>query len=750
MKTIFSKFRMIALMIVLVLIGSFGVTACGGEKGKSNSGKTVTSVDQLKEHYGEIADIALAIEGVSEHSLVVDYKQEKQSYVDLMEDYVQGYNGEALLNAVLTDVISSSGLTDGVITSYLTAIKNHIIINKEAYNIFYSLYQKYDELEDQAYSKYYNSNYSDELWAEYEAYGSLRYLYRDLYRSFGVLIEMLNANALSEQILVDALASVLYGYVNSLNSFSLISTAISELLQNRAYVEQADYDKTLNALKAMFNNSKELVTTVDCNVIVKAMLNASTSEKVVDEAYYFACDLIESWGGDSTYLTEKYTQAKDSIQLLNDGFGLSNKEKKEAYVEMYGTLLTNAYEVELVYFQLDFDTITNLAEKVFIWVEDGMSTGNQMQELVDEIDVVVKDFAEKAKEAALSDGEVEDIISAAKVLNKNGLGYFAEKTIPLLGYYQQFDAHVINSIAKEDISSLLYLFIKEFNFDYDGYGWETIDKIESQLGVLSLTVGAKTLYNAYNSFNNKSKFESAFESLIGSKDLLIETLDFVESIAKKCPTNINTAVDRIYNRQSVFASMVTSKMENDMEGLGLAWAGAWQGYIEEDLKDAYDSFVEYIIPVFEVIELYSGEDYTFCIPESSELEDVIDCYINGGDWFEMEAAKGTYKFSYSYCYDYDMGQYVYFYAGKDGFTEDSLIVELKDGGQIIITDKFYSGDTLTFNGEWMYDGYDLDLFIDSSDFPYRSYGRIYDACEMRLTAYVESASTTVYFYLEKV
>lgn len=564
------RIKLIALTLVLIICGAFCLTACG----KDNS--TVNSIDDARSHYGEIADIMLATMQIEEDDQFHAYYKEQVE--DLMEElYTSNFD---ILDPFIEDVVGQSQIKNSYVSSYLKAVKEFIVALTELNDTTVSLHAKYllefEELKEL-------ENRTTQQTKRMNAYEKISQACGELFDTYFVDDEGLMG---MEYVFF---APILAGVP------SVILSSQAVFSNQRNYLKTSEYQTLTEQLQEIYQLGEKIVDLYDYSASLKILFNLVLNEPLMNLIYTTIQDGVE--GTDyAQSVGDSIKEIKNSVsQLKQDLQG----DKKQAYIDLMSLIVNNSYDYSTsAYYGYDYQTLVSLLENYAD--KDYAEASSDIADLLD-------DIGENIKDSALSQKEAEKIVSYAKILDKTGLGFYAEKYASFYAYSQEFVGQVLQSANATDIEAMLRAGLLE-------------DDSDPQVGGLNIAIISRTLANGYESWDNKSEFLQSWKQAMGAdrESLLTGTVGTLKSIGQLCPTNSVKALEDILYGENVIDTKV---LKINLWAIG----GVWKvnDFLFEDLMEAYTEVINYFTPMLDSLESVLGEEYIEQIKSNIPTTDAL-------------------------------------------------------------------------------------------------------------------------------
>ncbi len=508
----------------------------------------IVSSEQIKGQYSKVAELVLTARRIDENG--EGYHIEKAQIENQIENKISAL-GSTFLDDLVAEVLGVSGVKNSYLSKYLSATKNYLI----------NTYQTVDLLNG--------------LTVKYPVMKSLAELAQELHPEFELQEDMLG------QVTAYALSLPMICLTDS----SLISSAIDELVYYKGTLTGAEYNSTINALEKLYQAGKTLASTANIELLVKITINFALSDK--------------SFSGVYAKLSAERKLGVDQVlnTLVND-FGLQDQAKKQAYIDFVGVIFANEYQTQVnTTYANSFDDILDIAE----------SYANEDEEYFNLFTKSLNKRGNALYRGAFSIAEREKLISASKILDRQGLGYFVEKYLPLYATVQELVGVLLNEIEQDDLILAVYLSQLYLNIDEMEYTETQKNKVKSQTETLAKIVMAKVIINAYDEYSGKSELKNAFTKAFGSESLLNLTQNGLREIASYYPSNAQSTIFSIMQANDPLNQSVCESVNGSFALLVLIWGTA--DYVQEGFIEAKETIVEYFSPVLDLIEIFGYGEY---------------------------------------------------------------------------------------------------------------------------------------------
>lgn len=525
------KLRAIALALIVLLLSAFCLTACD-----KKTESAISSGDQITGHYGEVAQIVLTAKGVESSSQ--EYSTEKNLVQTQIENKVS-LLGQTYLDDLVLEVIGSSGVKNSYITKYLQCVDNYLIKNiavQKALNSLATKYPTITELTELAKDFDYEFNLQEDLISQVVGYA--------LGAPIIALTEVISINGVIEQLVI-----------------------------NKTAITSEDYNSIIQALEQLYSAGKTLVSASDISLLVNIAINFALSDK--------------SYAGVYNLLPLEYQQSLDQvINTLKTDFNLTDANKKQAYIDFVTIILENNFNMQVdSTYASDISQMINLAESYIVM-------GDEYFELVAKS---LNEQGEILSSGVINSKQREKLINATKILDRNGIGYFTDKYLPLYTSSQAFIGQILKQISAQDLQSLLYL--GAFYSQIDEFGLTEIQKEQftEQIQVISQIILANAIISGYNE-TNKTEFTNAFVKAFGSDSLLNLSVYHIGEIAKLYSQNTLLQVISLLQGELPLSQAVIDSVNSSFAFLLLIWGTA--DYAQEGIGEAKQEVLRYLSPIY--------------------------------------------------------------------------------------------------------------------------------------------------------
>jgi|GEM_PF-4591140 len=354
-----------------------------------------------------------------------------------------------------------------------------------------------------------------------------------------------NAKISASLVALNGFLTDYYAFVNYVSALTVKYDGVDVLVDGEIFPLAPDYDKTLpNAEEAYFLAFKDYVITIYSIIDVEKIstlvnkfsqedkteflnkydafnasmlkfINTINFKDVIGAILNFAYNYDNLGLNLSAETIAKLETLKSSLTALN----IDSDEKKNAYTVLVGfafeeTKKTIALEkcinasdlIDLINSISKFQDATTASEKATILTEIGNSLSNVM---ATEGDVVIA----MGNDTLSSSDKIKN---ACNVLDKNGLGYFVNRFLPLYANGQVFAGTLLKNFSKSDLLALLNCrsnglisdeFVKSEDPDYFSTGDEGLYRVAE--------IVCHNLQTALNNLKDKKAFINAIDLAMG-------------------------------------------------------------------------------------------------------------------------------------------------------------------------------------------------------------------------------------------
>ena len=354
-----------------------------------------------------------------------------------------------------------------------------------------------------------------------------------------------NAKISASLVALNGFLTDYYAFVNYVSALTVKYDGVDVLVDGEIFPLAPDYDKTLpNAEEAYFLAFKDYVITIYSIIDVEKIstlvnkfsqedkteflnkydafnasmlkfINTINFKDVIGAILNFAYNYDNLGLNLSAETIAKLETLKSSLTALN----IDSDEKKNAYAVLVGfafeeTKKTIALEkcinasdlIDLINSISKFQDATTASEKATILTEIGNSLSNVM---ATEGDVVIA----MGNDTLSSSDKIKN---ACNVLDKNGLGYFVNRFLPLYANGQVFAGTLLKNFSKSDLLALLNCrsnglisdeFVKSEDPDYFSTGDEGLYRVAE--------IVCHNLQTALNNLKDKKAFINAIDLAMG-------------------------------------------------------------------------------------------------------------------------------------------------------------------------------------------------------------------------------------------
>lgn len=354
-----------------------------------------------------------------------------------------------------------------------------------------------------------------------------------------------NAKISASLVALNGFLTDYYAFVNYVSALTVKYDGVDVLVDGEIFPLAPDYDKTLpNAEEAYFLAFKDYVITIYSIIDVEKIstlvnkfsqedkteflnkydafnasmlkfINTINFKDVIGAILNFAYNYDNLGLNLSAETIDELEILKSSLTALN----IDSDEKKNAYAVLVGfafeeTKKTIALEkcinasdlIDLINSISKFQDATTASEKATILTEIGNSLSNVM---ATEGDVVIA----MGNDTLSSSDKIKN---ACNVLDKNGLGYFVNRFLPLYANGQVFAGTLLKNFSKSDLLALLNCrsnglisdeFVKSEDPDYFSTGDEGLYRVAE--------IVCHNLQTALNNLKDKKAFINAIDLAMG-------------------------------------------------------------------------------------------------------------------------------------------------------------------------------------------------------------------------------------------
>lgn len=353
-----------------------------------------------------------------------------------------------------------------------------------------------------------------------------------------------NAKISASLVALNGFLTDYYAFVNYVSALTVKYDGVDVLVDGEIFPLAPDYDKTLpNAEEAYFLAFKDYVITIysiiDVEKISTLVNKFSQEDKTEFLNKYDAFNVSKlkfintlNFNVTGAILNFAYnydnlglnlsTETIDELEILKSSLtalNIDSDEKKNAYAVLVGfafeeTKKTIALEkcinasdlIDLINSISKFQDATTASEKATILTEIGNSLSNVM---ATEGDVVIA----MGNDTLSSSDKIKN---ACNVLDKNGLGYFVNRFLPLYANGQVFAGTLLKNFSKSDLLALLNCrsnglisdeFVKSEDPDYFSTGDEGLYRVAE--------IVCHNLQTALNNLKDKKAFINAIDLAMG-------------------------------------------------------------------------------------------------------------------------------------------------------------------------------------------------------------------------------------------
>ena len=570
------KIRILAFLLVTVLCGACFFSAC-----KKQDNSPVTSVEDVKEHYGEVAEIALALQYLTE-DCGDSYDQLKEQAQAEIESYINQKAGQ-FFEPFVTEVVAQSDIKNSYLTDYLNAVKEYAIAKANLSLKAKEIYNKYNAKHIELAGVQNKTSEQEKLLENY--------------RAITEICDKINSENIEYNGIEGVFALIVKAPFDISDSGMGLSLQVY-LATVREGFEGDDYTSVSQAFKSLYLAEKEIVEIFDLSSYVKVILNLVLNEEVLNKA-------ITSLSLD---VFAEQEELKQAVEILKRDFKLEQESKKQAYVESVSLLLNNFYHYALnPVYALDFDTAVLAAEAY---------ADNKEDEMFEQIDTLVGDAAQALFKAALTQEQVQGFVESCNIIDKNGVGFFAEKYFPLFASVQELLPRYLSELTADRMQALTRVLLLED----DAYNAN-----KKQLNYFSLILLSETVVNGYQQCDS-DRLLTAWEKAFGDSSIITDTVDCLKAVAQECPTNISEALKSLADGDQCFTTAQIESVSAKFVFVGFVWKT--NEFVKEDMQEATSAVKEYISPVIAVTEVFMGENAFEKITDKIPSSDSLNGYLN--------------------------------------------------------------------------------------------------------------------------
>lgn len=530
------KKRIISLIMAIVTL--FGVMSLlsACDDDKGKEPKLATAVTE--QYLDKVADIYDTQVGFED-------EQTRQTFLIVLEELV-GQNAD-FINNIGKKVVYPSGMTDKKIVDFLTAYNEYLKSEAQMKEYVVGLIDKYET----------------------------------------------DINAVLKE---DADASML----DDVQDFSELVQVLSEILDKEGFTSLLDKiasDEKTNAV-AVISDLNEKAEKLSDSVYVE-----DVCAFMINLAYEFENLGIAEFVG---IPEEEWNEFVAEIKVLQESLnsiGLNDASKKSAYLKLVSFVFGEIKEQQTLIYGVDasksFDMVINVA-KLSV-ASEGTEQLNAFTSLTNGLTDILKDLGKSLSARAENKiAKSDDLIKACKTLDKNGLGYYAERFAPLYLRSYDFTGALFSSVNAKD---LVWLYASTSN--------GTFGKELTEYTMEEILVGEEGFYKLAEIVSHG--FETAL-SAMGDKDGFISSVNkaigdggTAMNLLLKSTGELNEYYDVDYAKNANFSKLSKDdqdKIKNAYTDLILSLSSF--KVVSDGLQEANEALKTFIQPLVEVYGYFAG------------------------------------------------------------------------------------------------------------------------------------------------
>lgn len=529
------------ISLILTLVTALSFVSFSACDDKEAAPKLATAVNE--QYLDKIVDIYELQNGFAT-------PEEKTEFVTMVENTVKQNSG--LINAVGDKVVYPSGMTDKKIMNFLNAYDEYLKSLAEV------------------------GEYVNGLIVKYE-------------------------NDITASLIEGADTSVLYDAQSVTEFIQALSTII----------EKENFSALLDKIAA---NEKAGAVAVMKNVNSKAknFYNSIYVEDMcavfINFAYEFNNIGIDTFLGIPDSLWSEVIAEFEVMKGKLDAIGLGEANKKEAYLKLISFVFGEMKEQAVICCEVDASVAFDLAISVakLSVAEEGVAQINALGVVTTNVSAILKDLGTVV--SSHSDKKIKEmngIIEACKTLDKNSLGYYAERFAPLYFYSQSFVGALCTVVEGKDLV-WLYASVDNGTFSKHLTDYTSEEILEGEEGFYKV---AELLSHYFESalakMKNEEQFISAINKAVGDGGITMNLL-------LKSTDDLNGFYEIDYAKNANFAKLSTenqNEIKRAYSDLILCLSSI--SVVKGDVENAKDSLMTFLQPMVDAYEYFSGFFGTF-------------------------------------------------------------------------------------------------------------------------------------------
>lgn len=530
------KKRIISLIMAIVTL--FGITSLFSacDDDKGKEPKLATAVTE--QYLDKIADIYDTQVGFED-------EQTRQTFLIVLEELV-GQNAD-FINNIGKKVVYPSGMTDKKIMDFLTAYNEYLKSEAQMQEYVVGLIERYET----------DINV--------------------------VLKEGVDTSMLDDVQDFSELVQVLSEIVDKEGFLSLLNKIASD--------EKTGAVAVISDLNAKYKTLSDSVYVEDVCALI------------INLAYEFEnLGLAEFVGIPEQEWSEFASEIKVLQESLNS-IGLNDASKKSAYLKLVSFVFGEIKEQQTLIYGVDasksFDMVINVA-KLSV-ASEGTEQLNALTSVTNGLTDILKDVGKSL--SARAENKIatsDDLIKTCKTLDKNGLGYYAERFAPLYLHSYDFTGALFSSLNGKD---LLWLCASTSN--------GTFSKELTEYTMEEILVGEEGFYKLAEIVSHS--FESALSDM-GDKEGFISSVNkaigdggTAMNLLLKSTDELNKYYDIDYLKDANFSKLSAedqNKIKNAYTDLVLSLSSF--KVVSDGFQEANEALKTFIQPMIEAYGYFTG------------------------------------------------------------------------------------------------------------------------------------------------
>ncbi len=524
------------ISLILTLVTALSFVTFSACDDKETAPKLATAVNE--QYLDKIVDIYESQNGFASPG-------EKATFVAMVENTVK-QNSE-LINAVGDKVVYPSGMTDKKIMNFLNAYDEYLKSLAEVGEYVSGLIVKYE----------------DDIKASLKK---------------------------------GADVSVLYSAQN-----------VTEFIQTlSAIIEKENFSALLDEIAA---NEKTGAVAVMKNVNSKAknLYNSVYVEDVcavfINFAYEFNDIGIDTFLGIPESLWTEIITEFEVMKGKLDAIGLGDAKKKEAYLKLISFVFGEMKEQAVISCEIDASVSFDLAISVakLSVAESSVAQINALGTVTTNVSAILKSLGTVVSSHVDKKlKEMNGVIEACKTLDKNSLGYYAERFAPLYFYSQSFAGALCSVVEGKDLV-WLYASVDNGTFSKPLTDYTLEEVLEGEEGFYKVAeLLSRYFESALAKMNNKEQFISAINKAVGDGGITMNLL-------LKSTGDLSGFYDIDYAKNANFAKLSTENQNGIKRAYSdLILSLSSVNVVKGDMQNAKASLTTFLQPMVDAYEYFSG------------------------------------------------------------------------------------------------------------------------------------------------